>query len=210
MQVGRSTSRAAETAFTIFRAARSRSAARRLFRTTTTKAEPAFNFGNGTIEVVGSTLIRPSMPRWSTAPRRRSTRKPRCGLVRHALRQRCADQGWRRRIRRSRAPTPTRRHDGLGRHPARHHDQPARQHPQQRQGRVQSDHRRHLRRRHVGHGSLTKSGAGTLTLSGANTYTGGTTVSAGTLLAAPRQPARQHHQQRPVVFDQAQPAPTPA
>ena len=32
-----------------------------------------------------------------------------------------------------------------------------------------------------GTGSLTKTGAGTLTLSGANTYTGGTTVSAGTL-----------------------------
>ncbi|MFO0852206.1 MAG: autotransporter-associated beta strand repeat-containing protein [Gemmataceae bacterium] len=34
----------------------------------------------------------------------------------------------------------------------------------------------------VGGGSLVKVGAGTLTLSGANTYTGGTTVSAGTLL----------------------------
>ena len=33
-----------------------------------------------------------------------------------------------------------------------------------------------------GSGSLTKTGAGTLTLSGANTYTGGTTVSAGTLV----------------------------
>ncbi|MFH1496376.1 MAG: autotransporter-associated beta strand repeat-containing protein [Verrucomicrobiota bacterium] len=34
----------------------------------------------------------------------------------------------------------------------------------------------------AGTGSLIKSGAGTLTLSGANTYSGGTTVSAGTLL----------------------------
>jgi fibronectin-binding autotransporter adhesin len=33
----------------------------------------------------------------------------------------------------------------------------------------------------AGSGGLTKSGSGTLTLSGANTYTGGTTVSAGTL-----------------------------
>ena len=32
-----------------------------------------------------------------------------------------------------------------------------------------------------GTGTLTKSGAGTLTLTGANTYTGGTTISAGTL-----------------------------
>ena len=32
-----------------------------------------------------------------------------------------------------------------------------------------------------GSGSLTKSGAGTLILSGTNSYTGGTTVSAGTL-----------------------------
>jgi len=31
--------------------------------------------------------------------------------------------------------------------------------------------------------ALTKTGAGTATLSGANTYTGGTIVSAGTLLA---------------------------
>ena len=32
-----------------------------------------------------------------------------------------------------------------------------------------------------GTGTLTKQGAGTLTLTGANTYTGGTTISAGTL-----------------------------
>ena len=43
-----------------------------------------------------------------------------------------------------------------------------------------------------GTGTLTQAGFGTLTLTGANTYTGGTTISAGTLLA--RQ--RRHHRQR--------------
>ncbi len=37
----------------------------------------------------------------------------------------------------------------------------------------------------TGGGSLTKTGAGTLTLTGANNYTGGTTVSLGTLRGRP-------------------------
>ena len=49
-----------------------------------------------------------------------------------------------------------------------------------------------------GTGNLTKSGTGTMTLSGANTYSGGTTVSAGTLQGDTTSSAGQHlHRQRP-------------
>ena len=50
-----------------------------------------------------------------------------------------------------------RRHDGVGRHPAGHDDEPAGQHPQQRQRDVRPGAHRHLCRRHVGHAAaLTK------------------------------------------------------
>jgi outer membrane autotransporter protein len=54
-----------------------------------------------------------------------------------------------------------------------------------------------------GTGSLTKSGAGTLTLSGTNTYSGGTTVTAGTLTGTTSSLQGNIANNAAVVFDQA-------
>ncbi len=57
----------------------------------------------------------------------------------------------------------------------------------------------------TGNGSLTKTGAGTLTLTGANDYTGGTTVSAGTLAGTTVSLQGPIHDNANVTFNQSTP-----
>ena len=78
-----------------------------------------------------------------------------------------------------------RRHHDLGRHAAarhwRHHRQHRRQRRRQRRADLQPQRHRHLRRRDLRHRRLTRSAPAPPILTGDNTYTGGTTISAGTL-----------------------------